>query len=163
MYRPSMLMFVIASLVCSQQVGAQRGVGVGWSLSAVGDGWYLQTISGAGERLIVMCAPVEHGRWTYGLEVKSNQTRPYAHNAKAEMVINSLPQVWRYQLAVNGPGAASTDLNRSSFIKLLQQLSGLTLGDSVSVPRLKLRVAPRVSDQEVTFQEFKKLCRLDPR
>lgn len=77
------------------------------------------------------------------------------------MVIEHSPEVWRYQLAMDGPGSASTSLNKSSFVVLLQQLNSLTLGDVVSVPRLKLHIAPRNSDQETTFFEFRKLCRLD--
>lgn len=77
------------------------------------------------------------------------------------MVIEHSPEVWRYQLTQDAVGSASMSLDRPSFITLLERFEGLSLGDVVAVPKLRFRIAPHVSDQETTFDEFQKLCRLD--
>ena len=161
MYRPLLLMCATASLICSLRADAQKGVGVGWSISAAASGWYLQRVAGTGERLQVSCSPAAHGHWLYRLEVKSNQTNSDLRGGQPEMLIRRSPEVWRYQLAVDGPGSVSTSLNKSSFIALLRQLDSLTSDDVVSVPMLRFTIAPRNNDQETTFAEFRKLCRVD--
>lgn len=161
MYRPFLLICATAGLIYSPRAEAQDDVGVGWSISAAGSGWYLQRVSGAGQRLQVLCSPAAHGHWLYRLEVKSVQATSDRRNGQAEMLIERSPEVWRYQLALDGPDSASTSLGKSSFIALLKQLNSLTLGDVVSVPKLGFRIVPRNSDQETTFFEFLKLCSLD--
>lgn len=162
MYRPLLLMCATAGLISPPSANAQRGMGVGWSISAAGSGWYLQRVAGTGERLQVSCSPAAHGHWLYRLEVKSNQTTPDLRSGQLEMLIKRSPDLWRYQLAADGPASASASLNKSSFGALLRQLNSLTLGDVVSVPMLKFSIAPKNSDQETTFAEFRKLCRLSP-
>lgn len=163
MYRLLLLMCATAGLICSPQADAQRGMGVGWSIGAAASGWYLQRVAGTGERIQLSCSPVLHGHWLYHLDVKSNQASSGHRDERVEMLIDRSPETWHYQLAVDGPGSAGTTLNRSSFVALLQQLNSLALGDAVSVRRLGFSIAPRNSDQETTFVEFRKLCRLDLR
>lgn len=67
MYRPLLLMCATTALICSPRADAQRGIGVGWSISAAGSGWYLQRANETGERLQVVCSPAARGHWAYEL------------------------------------------------------------------------------------------------
>lgn len=148
--------FGVLCVLIAQQVSAYAGVG--WSISAAGSGWYLERISKDGDRVQLTCSPVNRTRWTYGMIIpQAGRSARGAHSGYT-LIIRQEPNTWSYPLIQTDVGYQWHALGQRSFDALLRHLSEATLADRILVPELGISFSPSNSDQETTFEEYRKLC-----
>lgn len=154
----ALFLLSIWPLLLAKQADAQSGVG--WSISAVASGWYLERISEAGDRVQLTCSFIGGAKPAYGLIVLPNKKTTSNSPMSTSLNIEQGQNRWIYPLARIEIGYWWRTYDRKDFAELLSHVNGLTLDDHITVEGLGIRFVPRNSDQETTIWEYRKLCLL---